>query len=386
MDSRALRSSAATTRVILAVAAALSLIFTSAALARPVSADDHGDGASLNIRAVNEQNERLAGAVFTVEGREGTFTTGDNGQFCILGFPNDVEVTVTQTEAPEGYDLPDPASQLVEVDDDGDCDSPDAVFVNPRAGEGPGQGGQGTVKIMKHVCPDEVQSVEQFNALGGFLEKVLACPVITLPGDSGPDGALDADDDFFDQFVAGGTIDFNFTVAAGNGSWGLGDATFQPAQLCETDLGADANGDGTISPDVCLEVSHYMVGGVAQGNVTVTESTPPSGFRFGALEFTPGSGDDAALVGVDNAAGVINLDTSGDADVMLHVYNFANLEGTEGGQGGPKPREGTQGGGGLPDTAVPTTGTVPAALVALVFLTALGAGSLQVAWSRKRMR
>lgn len=133
-------------------------------------------------------------------------------------------------------------------------------------------------------------------------------------------------------------------------------------------------------------VKFMVVDGVAQGTVTVTESSPPSGFRFGSLEFTPGSGDDAALVSVNNAAGVINLDTSGDADVMVHVYNFANLEGTEGGQGGPKPREGTQGGGSLPDTALSTRGTVPTGLVALAFLTALAAGSLKVAWSRKRMR
>ena len=57
--------------------------------------------------------------------------------------------------------------------------------------------------------------------------------------------------------------------------------------------------------------------------VIVTEDAAPSGFAFGAVRFTPGSGDEATLVSA--ADGVIELDTSDDADgmVMLHVYNFA---------------------------------------------------------------
>jgi hypothetical protein len=95
------------------------------------SPDD--DNASLNVRKVDEDNNRLAGAVFTVEGIEGTFTTGDNGHFCITGLPNDSVWLVTEIQAPEGYEIADPAWQMVEVDDDGDCRSPDAVFVNGLA-------------------------------------------------------------------------------------------------------------------------------------------------------------------------------------------------------------------------------------------------------------
>lgn len=269
-----------------------------------------------------------------------------------------------------------------------------------------GMGGEqpaetGTVLIMKHVCPDEIQSVEQFDALGGFLDKVLACPVITLPGDDGPAGALDADDDFFDQFVAGGTTGFNFTVGATNGSWDLGASTFMPAQLCETDLGADANGDGTISPDVCVEVSHYGIDGVAEGAVSVTESTPPTGFRFGDIEFTPMSGDDATLVSIDNAAGVVQLDTTSDDGttgtgaagpdaVMVHVYNFANVEAEQPGQGQAPDREGTQGSqggpgqGSLPDTALPVNERSPLELLAvLTFAGAIGTSALRPAMARR---
>jgi hypothetical protein len=91
------------------------------------------DDAALNIRKVDEQGNRLPGAVFTVEGMQGTFTTGANGHFCITGLPDDSVWLVTEIQAPAGYEIADPASQLVEVDDDGDCNSPDAVFVNPLA-------------------------------------------------------------------------------------------------------------------------------------------------------------------------------------------------------------------------------------------------------------
>jgi hypothetical protein len=180
-----------------------------------------------------------------------------------------------------------------------------------------------TVMIMKHACPDTIQSQADFDALGGFLNKVLTCPVITLPGDTGPAGAADA-----------GELDFDFTVTAAGGVSHLADATFMPAKLCETDLALDVNGDGMVSADTCVEVSHYALAGVAEGTVTVDETTPPAGHRPGALEFSPGSGDDLTLVSFDAATGRIVLDTTGDDAttgsgeagpdmVMLHVYNFA---------------------------------------------------------------
>ncbi|HET6380346.1 MAG TPA: SpaA isopeptide-forming pilin-related protein [candidate division Zixibacteria bacterium] len=91
------------------------------------------DDASLNIRKVDENNNRLEGAVFEVQGIAGQFVTDANGHFCIAGLPEDSTWLVTEIQAPPGYEIADPASQLVEVDDDGDCDSPDAVFVNTQA-------------------------------------------------------------------------------------------------------------------------------------------------------------------------------------------------------------------------------------------------------------
>ena len=60
----------------------------------------------------------------------GTFTTGADGQACLTGLPQDGHWLVTQVQAPAGYAIANPASQLTEVDDDGDCNSADAIFVN----------------------------------------------------------------------------------------------------------------------------------------------------------------------------------------------------------------------------------------------------------------
>ena len=45
--------------------------------------------ASLNIKAVDGNGKPLAGAVFTVDGMSGTFTTGADGKACITGLPQD---------------------------------------------------------------------------------------------------------------------------------------------------------------------------------------------------------------------------------------------------------------------------------------------------------
>jgi len=138
------------------LASAVSLLLSSAYLiAAPVLAQDEvagqteGDDAALNIRKVDEEGNRLAGAIFTVDGLPGTYTTGADGHFCVTGLANDSVWTVTEIEAPAGYEIAEPASQQVEVDDDGDCNSPDGVFVNTLVeptptpagseGESPGQ-------------------------------------------------------------------------------------------------------------------------------------------------------------------------------------------------------------------------------------------------------
>jgi hypothetical protein len=87
--------------------------------------------ASIFIRKRDAQYNHLAGAVFTVEGVAGTFTTDADGGACVTGLPQNVTLLVTEITPPPGYDLPDPASQLVHVDNDGDCTSSDVIFVDP---------------------------------------------------------------------------------------------------------------------------------------------------------------------------------------------------------------------------------------------------------------
>jgi uncharacterized repeat protein (TIGR01451 family) len=90
------------------------------------------DNAALNVKKVDPDGNALAGAVFVVEGIDGTFTTNEDGKFCIVGLTNDSIWKVTEIAAPEGYVIGAEPSQMVEVDDDGDCDSPSATFVNEK--------------------------------------------------------------------------------------------------------------------------------------------------------------------------------------------------------------------------------------------------------------
>jgi hypothetical protein len=114
-----------------------------------------GDNASLNIRKVDEDGRRLPGAVFTVAGMSGEFTTDSRGHFCVTGLANDSTWTVTEVRAPDGYELADEPSQVVEVDDDGDCGSPDAVFVNTVADEAPNEGEEPGTPPQGGVAPGE---------------------------------------------------------------------------------------------------------------------------------------------------------------------------------------------------------------------------------------
>lgn len=182
-----------------------------------------------------------------------------------------------------------------------------------------------TIMVMKHACdPEQVRNLDEFNAIIEAAESpvaalagtVLACPTVVNPGDETTDG------------VKSDAAEFSFSVEDANGTQQL-PANTTAAKLCESDLQLDANGDGKVAePDVCLDISHYVFEGVANGPITVTETQPPAGSRFGELLFTPTEIDDNndadSLVSLDRQAGVIELDTTADEDgaVMLHVYNF----------------------------------------------------------------
>ncbi len=361
------------------------------------------DTAALNIHKEDTEGAMLPGAVFEIVNEQtseglvdtadtpNTFETDANGEICITGLPDEATYSVTEVTPPAGYEIVGDATQTgITTDNDGDCDSPDASFVNRliEGGELPDE--TVTVSIMKHLCTD-VASVEEFEAvenagvggvpggfgtLSGLAATVLACPTIVLTGDVPTSGA-----------VSGGQVDFDFTVVDASGTQVLSsDGHFEAAALCESDIDIDVNLDG--DKDDCLDVSHYMFE-VVDGVVVITETAAPAGSSgVGTLRFTPGSEDETALatsIETVESTGVITLDTTKasetaleDGMIMLHVYNFAAAanEGTQAGQGGP--REGTLAGT-LPNTATaPASPSSPAALVALVMLSGLGAAAYAV--------
>lgn len=238
-----------------------------------------------------------------------------------------------------------------------------------------------TIMVMKHNCAnvtstaefEEVEARAATNpttpdaAFGPTVETVLECPTVVLPGDTQTDGAVAGGESTFDFTVAGETGDA-FTVSA--------DGTYQMTAACETDVEYDADRSGELDADVCLDLSHYAIT-VGSGTVTVTETVAPSGLSFGALRFTPGSGDDATLVSAEN--GVIVLDTSADEDgmVMLHVYNFAAAAAAT-----PAPTPAATpapAATALPDTAgAPSATGAPEATLLGLGLTALALASLGV--------
>ncbi len=107
----------------------LYICFGEASESQPGSSEP-ADVGSIFIRKRNAESpyQHLAGAVFTVEGVEGTFTTDADGGACVTGLPQNTSLTVTEITPPDGFALPDPASQLVKVDNDGDCTSSDVIF------------------------------------------------------------------------------------------------------------------------------------------------------------------------------------------------------------------------------------------------------------------
>lgn len=200
-----------------------------------------------------------------------------------------------------------------------------------------------TINIMKHECDaDLVKDLEEFetvdtndNGQHEFIDTVLACPTMVMPGDEQANGAA-----AFDP-----KKEFQFEIEDANGDiQTLDDATYVERQICESEnasqdqeaftavFGADVNNDGELS--ACLDTSLYQIDGVANGTVNVTETEPPFFTRPGALEFTPQAvnpnNDNETLeeelreVFADDST--IELDTTRDDNgvVTLHVYNFPN--------------------------------------------------------------
>ncbi len=199
-------------------------------------------------------------------------------------------------------------------------------------------GDPGKLMIMKHACTEKpVKNQADFDAIvagakGGEVTAlaltVLACPTIVLTDNEAQ----------FSDGIHGVGVDFDFSVTDSNGdTQTLSDAEFMSAKLCETDIDRDANGDGKKTADVCLDISNYIFTNLAVGDVTVKETTPPNGWKFGTVTLTPkvlqvSPSDDAATNMTFTAkTSTVKLDLSGDPDnqAMLHIYNFEKSPATD---------------------------------------------------------
>ena len=350
--------------------------------------DAEEDGVTFTIEGGNQlppslENCELGDAAFSLNDGA-TFTIGSDGIWFAsvpVGSYTLEEVLPNQATSPS-FDV-----ELGEIT---------TVIVVNNESEGEGEEETVEVSIMKHLCAD-VATVDEFEAIEAaaaeenpenpvapLVATVLACPTIVLTGDIPTEGA-----------VTGGQVNFEFSVLDASGTQLLSeDGMFMQGALCETDVNLDADGDGEITSDVCLDVSHYSFE-VVDGLVVITETDAPTGHRLGTIRFTPGSDDADTLVGTIanvEATGVITLDTTADEDdaVMVHAYNFVTEDTQGGGTPGQNetPREGTQGGNPLPNTATSPipTGSVPAALLALLMLSGLGAAAYAVKAEASRRR
>jgi hypothetical protein len=214
------------------------------------------------------------------------------------------------------------------------------LAILPVAAAAPGE--PAMVGVMQHLCDESIQSEEDFKALeakaatneetpmgvpslGSTAETVLACPAVVLTGDTQTPNAIGA-----------GDADFDYNVADSDGTTQalIEDTTFSGANgfdtpvedfACESDIAYDANRNGTIDEDVCLDFSSYSFDDVVEGRVTVTQTSAIDGTRFGTVRLTPPELSDDAAIGLSfDSTGVITFDSSADGDemVMLHVYNF----------------------------------------------------------------
>jgi len=261
----------------------------------------------------------------------------------------------------------------------------DIAGATPTPTPTPAPAATGMVMVMKHLCDASIQSEADFveveeraatnpttpmgiPTLGSTAETVLACPVIVQTGDGQTPGA-----------IGSGSRSFDFTVVDSQGTTQVltADSTFSgdngfdtPVEdfACESTINYDADRDGTIEDDVCLDFSAYAFADVVEGAVTVDEIEAPPSTRFGTVRLTPPEISDDAAVGLDfSSDGVITFDSSADEDdmVTLHVYNFVNVAAAS-----PTPVASV-----LPDAAVDggQNDTNPMApILALLAMTSLG--------------
>ncbi len=188
------------------------------------------------------------------------------------------------------------------------------------------------VMIMTHLCDSTIKTVQDFENMesgktpvANLGNDVLHCPTTGLSNSTSTLGT-----------VAAPRTTYDFSVQSGSGAplTLQENGVYEQHKACESDLNVDVDGDGKISTSTCLDISHYKFHIPDGGSsiVNIQETQAPTGFHFGTLRFTPvildGNNDSETLTSIDPASGRIDVNVTPDKDgmVMLHIYQFMNLE------------------------------------------------------------
>lgn len=160
------------------------------------------------------------------------------------------------------------------------------------------------LNVIVHNCDDTVEDISTFGDIPTFDEQLLACPAVTLDGDTGPDNV-----------ATDGTSDFELQVTDAEGADQTG-GTFDDAVACEDTLGVDL--DEGNADNLCLP--GYVFDDVAQGNPVTIIETPDPDYDFGTALITPDSGDPTLTVEPNDWT--VTFDTTDDGFVTVHIFNF----------------------------------------------------------------
>lgn len=173
----------------------------------------------------------------------------------------------------------------------------------------------GSVKIVTHLCAQGIFEESDLTSLD-WAERIVACPALVLPHNYG-----DVNADYVNANDPADPLPYDYTFAyeaADNPvSVAIADATFSDGSICEDVLG---NQNGVGNDNQCWDLSGYAVDDVESGSVTLTAGTLPPTYSFGDVSTNPESNDEQAVVSVNSETGAIELDTTDDGEIELHLF------------------------------------------------------------------
>lgn len=179
------------------------------------------------------------------------------------------------------------------------------------------QAAESSIRVVSHLCRQGLADAAELEGLA-WGQQLRACPVAVLPGDYGnvSPGAITAND-------ADNPLDYAITInydADGSAaSVPIADASLATAEACERDLG---NQNGVEVDDLCWDLSGYEVTDASEGEAQIVANTLPEGYSLGTALADPATDDAAAITAVDTGASTFSLDTTGNGEVIVHLFHL----------------------------------------------------------------